>query len=280
MGNSSLSAIDVFKQTARSNCRECGLPNCMAFSALVVAGQKEPADCPYLKPEFIERISTSGKARQTRVMDETEQMIGKFRDQIREIDFAQAADRLGGRLNGEWLSMHCLGRIFEIDKQGGLHSECHVNNWIHLPLLNYIIRGQGKEPQREWVTFKELKEAQDWANFFVHRCEGALHKMADEHTDLFLDILDLFGDEPVSKDTTADHSVVLWPLPKVPFQICYWPKDGKFESKLTVFFDKSVTVNLDGGAIYSLAQGIAEMFGRIVAKHDHPALQGKIRGRA
>ena len=46
-----LSGIDVYKQLPRTNCRDCGLPTCMAF-AMQVASQKVPIDgCPHVSDE-------------------------------------------------------------------------------------------------------------------------------------------------------------------------------------------------------------------------------------
>lgn len=40
--------FEILKKLPRTNCKECGQPTCMVFSALVVDGIKGPEDCPQL----------------------------------------------------------------------------------------------------------------------------------------------------------------------------------------------------------------------------------------
>ncbi|RLC10033.1 MAG: Fe-S cluster protein [Deltaproteobacteria bacterium] len=43
--------IEILKLLPKTNCRECGQPTCMVFSALAVEGGKGADDCPPLKEE-------------------------------------------------------------------------------------------------------------------------------------------------------------------------------------------------------------------------------------
>jgi len=43
-----LTGLDIYKQLPKSNCKECGLPTCLAFAMKVAAGQAGLADCPRL----------------------------------------------------------------------------------------------------------------------------------------------------------------------------------------------------------------------------------------
>ena len=45
----SRSPIEVHKLLPRTNCRECGLPSCMAFAIKFLKGEKRLDDCPPLK---------------------------------------------------------------------------------------------------------------------------------------------------------------------------------------------------------------------------------------
>ena len=53
-----LTAMEVYKNLPRTNCKECGFPTCMAFAMQVAGKQKSLTDCPYLsddaKQEFAE----------------------------------------------------------------------------------------------------------------------------------------------------------------------------------------------------------------------------------
>jgi len=270
MSDTNLSAIDVLKLTDRSNCGKCGAPNCMAFAALAIAGQKDPDACPVLDDEIKARIrqKAEGRAERAESDDGPGAMIERIKGSLADMDFDEAAARLGGSVKDGRLVIHCLGRIFELDRDGRMYSLCHVNDWVHVALLLYVVLGKGEDPKGEWLGFRELKEARDWERFFEHRCLAAMRRLADGHPELFLDIVELFGEEYKADGPMAEHSIVLRPLPKVPFLICYTPKDGPFESTLSMFFDRSIESNLRAEGTYMLGVGITEMFGRIIEKHD------------
>lgn len=46
-----LTGLDIYKQLPKTNCRECGLPTCLAFAMKVAAGQAGLDDCPKLSDE-------------------------------------------------------------------------------------------------------------------------------------------------------------------------------------------------------------------------------------
>ncbi len=46
-----ISPIDVYKLLPRTNCRECGEPNCMAFATRIVNGELIIDNCPPLAKE-------------------------------------------------------------------------------------------------------------------------------------------------------------------------------------------------------------------------------------
>jgi hypothetical protein len=49
--------------------------------------------------------------------------------------------------------------------------------------------------------------------------------------------------------------------------VAYWCVEEEFESKLTLFFDRSAEVNLGAESIYLLTRGIVEMLTRIFSTH-------------
>jgi len=239
----------------------------MAFAALVSRGQKDPRDCPYLDEEIIKYINNEIAGAETSQESRAEELVRELKGEVRNVDFAEAARRLGGEHKDGRIMIRCLGKPFELDAAGDLHAMCHVNHWIHVSLLQYVLYGAGKDPVEEWTVFKELKGSRDWAHFYAHRCHKVFHEMADKHTDLFLDILDIFGREYKADYPSAEHSIMVYPLPKVPFLFCYWPPEGNFGSEFRLFFDRTIESNLEARGAYLLAQGLVEMFRRIIAKH-------------
>ncbi len=46
-----LSGLQIFKLLAKTNCKECGFPTCMAFAMQLAAGKTELDKCPYVSDE-------------------------------------------------------------------------------------------------------------------------------------------------------------------------------------------------------------------------------------
>jgi len=46
-----LTGLDIYKQLPKTNCKECGLPTCLAFAMKVAAGQAGLDDCPKLSDD-------------------------------------------------------------------------------------------------------------------------------------------------------------------------------------------------------------------------------------
>ena len=46
-----LTGIQIFKLLPKTNCKECGVPTCLAFAMNLAAGKAELASCPYVSEE-------------------------------------------------------------------------------------------------------------------------------------------------------------------------------------------------------------------------------------
>lgn len=267
------SALDILKVLDRSNCRECGLPTCLAFAAQVARGTRRLHECPRVDPEVA--ASLGGSIEVDRSGEEAQlRRLAALKAAIAGVDFEDAAARLGGVAQGDRIEIPMLGRIFELDRKGELHSQCHVNTWVHVPLLHYVGAAKGTAPTGDWVHFAELEGSVDWHRFFAHRCEEALAALADEHPTLLADVMRLLhakppGGELAARAPKADWSLLLRPLPKVPILVCYWHEDGEFGSQLSLLFDRSLGDNLPAESVWALTRGIVEMCRRVIRRHTH-----------
>jgi hypothetical protein len=258
--------LEIYKLLKKSNCGECRVPSCMAFAVAVVQGRKDLADCPYLDRGVI--ASLAGRiGRHRTVAEDQAGSLRELRLQVTAVDLPAAAGRLGAALVNGRLAIPCLGKEFLIDRDGGMASPCHVNFWVHFPLLNYVLRCQGAGPTGEWVTLGGLQGGGEWGQFFSYRVEEALRLVADAHTELFFEMLDLFGAEPQPGISSADYSLIIRPLPMVPFLINYWAVEEGIDSKLNILFDRSAERNIDPGSIYYLGRGLVEMFRQLIIRH-------------
>lgn len=257
--------LELYNHLEQSNCRRCLLPSCMAFSVAVIQGQKKLSDCPCLSAEKINKLS--GDIVQKKSMKEEQDVyLASLQEEIVRQGLDEIARRLDLSLNQGAVGIQCLGKYFLIDEQGRMRSECHCNNWVHIPIIHYLLQSKGQHPVGNWIAFPAIEGAGGKEQFFAHRCEEGMLRLADEHTELFFEILDLFEAEAI-EGTEADRTRILYPLPRVPFLINYWAPEEDFPSKLNILFDSTVSENSNVESVYMLGRGLVEMFQQLIIRH-------------
>lgn len=265
MSDHVLTPLDIYRVLEQSNCRRCQLPSCLAFAAAVVAGSKKLVDCPLLDSATAARLSKSLKTRVELEPDQAE-FIDRLEKNIGSLNLRELAPVLGGRYVADKLIISSLGKDFFVDAAGQVTSECHIIPWLKAPLLSYIVNPVHQDITGNWISFRELNGGKEWQNLFTSRCEHVLKDIADEHPDLFTDLIELFKGQ-ASSALQADISLILYPLPHFPILICYQAPDADLESELTLFFDSCCGVNLHIKAIFTLCSGLVQMFAKIAKIH-------------
>ncbi|KUO75591.1 MAG: Fe-S cluster protein [Desulfosporosinus sp. BRH_c37] len=258
--------LELYKLLPKSNCKLCGVATCLAFAAEVIKGQKRLDECPHLESQIIEEFD--GKIiRQATPEEQLKLILVPLKKEIATMDLSASVKRLGATLSGDKLIIKCLGKDFTVDSKGNIISDCHINEWVTVPLLNYIISSAGNDPSGKWVPFRELSNETIWNSYFEHKFEKPLKQLTDVYPDLIEDIIFIFSGKPVENRFSYDISLVLKPLPKVPMLICYTKPQEDLESKLNVFFDTTAEDNLNIDSIYRLCVGLLMMFQKITSKH-------------
>lgn len=54
-----LSGLDIFKQLPKTNCKECGLPTCLAFAMALASGKASLEKCPYVSDAAKEALGAA-----------------------------------------------------------------------------------------------------------------------------------------------------------------------------------------------------------------------------
>ncbi len=52
-----LTGIQIFKLLPKTNCKECGVPTCLAFAMNLASGKAELDGCPYVSDEAREQLA-------------------------------------------------------------------------------------------------------------------------------------------------------------------------------------------------------------------------------
>ena len=258
--------MEIFKLLNGSNCKKCNEKTCLAFAVAVFKGKKPIQACPYLEKEVIDRYG--GAIEKPNTIDENKaEAIETLKQKISLIDLSEAAKRLGARFSKNKLTIKIFGKVFSIDTKGNISSEIHINAYMVVPALNYILNGSGKSPYGNWITFRELAGGPSRYAHFNQRCEKPLKRIADTYTDLFKDMLEIFDGKQIVSPIDSDVSIVLYPLPLFPIMVCYWKPEDGLESSLHIYFDSASDDNLDIESNYTLNEGIALMFEKIALRH-------------
>lgn len=257
--------MEIFRLLDQSNCRECGKKTCLAFAGAVYTGQKKLSECPKLKADPLAQL-TGGDEESKKKDAEGEKALQLLINRALETDLAVAANRIGARFADNRLTLKILGKDFSIDTRGDFSTDIHVNPWIAVPFLTYIL-GKGLPISGNWVSFRELGGGQERYLLFKKRCETAIKRLADSHTGFFEDIVHIFNGQQVEEQFEADISVVLYPLPQVPVMLCYWQPEDGMASSFNVFFDETTDQNLDIEAVFTLGVGLAQMFEKLAIRH-------------
>ena len=258
--------MDVFKLLEKSNCRKCNEKTCLAFAAAVFAGRRPLSDCPQLAPEIAGRYESRPRNR-INPEKEAEKRMAQLKARLREVDFSEAANRIGAVHNGKKLIIKVMGKDFGVDSTGTVYTDIHANRWVTAPIINYILYCKGVPVTGKWVPLRELPSGGDWYRLFGQTCEKPMKKVADAYPELFNDLAVLFNGRPPSDQFDSDVALVLYPMPLIPMLICYWhPEDG-MESDFNLFFDASAEENLGIDGLYALGAGIARMFQKLALRH-------------
>jgi hypothetical protein len=258
--------LEIYKLLPKTNCGRCYLPSCLAFAAAAVKGEKKLSDCPYLEQAAAEKFVGGVEIRDPDEM-KRQQKVQDLQKLVAKLDFPETAERLGGSLVNGSLMIKSLGKNFMVDQQGKVTSECHTHAGLTIPLLSYIVESKGTEPTGDWLPFRELQDGAAMNPLFTRKGEQGLQQLVDRHTDLLELLIDIFSGQRLVAGFSADISVVLYPLPKLPVLLCYWKAEEGMDSDLNIFFDSSASAHLGIRSIYALVVGLVMMFEKIAQKH-------------
>lgn len=258
--------MDILKVLNKSNCGDCYKKTCLAFAVSVISGENNLNGCPHLDKKLIQLSDGLIQKRKT-IEDDQEEIIRNLKQKILTIDFPAAAQKTGGSFSNDKLTIKIFGKDFTVCLNGDLISDIHINAWIAIPLLTYVLSCSGIPLSGKWLPFRELKSGKKWHGLFHQQCEKPLKKIADTYTDLFEDLIHIFNGKKVENHYESDISVILSPFPKIPLLICYWKPDEGLDSDLNLFFDFTAEENCSIEAIYALGTGIVKMFEKLALRH-------------
>jgi len=169
------SHLEIYKYLQKSNCRECGVPTCLAFAAAVMKGEKRLDLCPHVEREIIEQLEARMVPR-TESQDDREKALEVLRAQISSVDFSERVEALGASLAEGVLTIRCLSKGFSVDSGGLVKTDCHTTPWLIMPLFHYILHSAGRPLTGKWVPLKDLKGGKELVPSFWSAVRKASQK--------------------------------------------------------------------------------------------------------
>lgn len=258
--------MEIFAELDKSNCKLCGEKTCLAFAGAVFTGTRSIVQCPKVTPEVIRRFSDSGSVEN--LADEIqEKYLESLIEEAKRLDFDETAARIGGKCNNNQITLKVLGKSFGFSKDGRFLTDLHVIPWVVIPVLEYMCHCKGEPLLGEWISYREIPDGREKYNLFKKRGEDVLKSLGDTYPGFFSDIVQMFDGSRVPDQFESDVSVVLYPLPKIPLMLCYWGAEDGMESKLNLYFDRSVGENLGADMLFYLGTGIAQMLEKLAQHH-------------
>jgi len=258
--------MEILKLLDKSNCRKCGEKTCMAFAAAVLNGKRLLHECPTAPAEAVKKYGKQNH-RKNFLEEENEKVIGTLKQKLQTIDLQERAEKLGAVYNDGKFTVPIMGKNLSIDQHGNVYTDLHVNPWILVSVLNYIIYSEARPLTKNWVPLRELPSGQEWYRLFEQQSDRLLRKTADAYADLFTDLVRMFGGAHLEDQFKSDVAVALSPLPLVPMLICYWKAEEGMESALGLFFDDTAEANLGINGVYYLGVGFSVMIDKLVKQH-------------
>ncbi len=114
-----------------------------------------------------------------------------------------------------------------------------MDSWHYLTILHYLNLADGAELSGKLCTFGDMPDGLVRGTNFDHTISAALAEFVTGHSESeLLGIFRKIGGEVIS--STADLSVRLWYLPRIPLTVNVWFADEEFPPSVRLMADGSI----------------------------------------
>ncbi|RJQ46931.1 MAG: DUF3786 domain-containing protein [Nitrospiraceae bacterium] len=248
-----MNPFDVYKKLPRKNCGKCSAGTCMAFAVQLLRRSARIQECTELdekaQQEIESMISGPGDWKERRVLE--------LFQELSERNFADIAKGIGALAENDGLRIHYLGRDILLTHTDFVEP---LDIFDKLLILMYVKIAGNKSLTGKWAPFRDLKDGLIRSESFHEACEMSLAKMFGENSEALLQKMSALGAQAVSGFSAA-HSLVAYPLPKIPFLVLLWQGDDEFEPDCKILFDSTVTDYIDVEALLYLGIALVRAVG-------------------
>jgi len=267
-----LSVVDLYRDVlAKTNCRDCGFPTCLAFAGKVVSEKHPLRNCPHIAPDLLARCETE-------LAEQYAQ--GKWLRRDMAEDALQWAKSRAASLAIDDLPARIGGELIQIGTETALRLP-YFNGYLHIIgtsitrpdggeltryeqvfILNHLAQGGSRQPSGIWKGFIEFPNTVSKVVTMKKVVEDPLIKRFSGKKEELRERALTLGALPLSANKgSADVAVVFTPLPRIPVALLFWdaiPSDD-FQSQAKLMFDETVLEHLDIESIVFLSERLKQL---------------------
>ncbi len=267
-----LSPIDIYKNILpKTNCGECGFPNCFAFASMVV-NEKIPVNrCPHLDFRVVEKYQEILEEQYKKGKYVKRDMAGDALEWAKErassLKIEGLQECIGGDLynDGEHYFLELLyfnNHIVISEKDISYKNGSPLSKLEQVLIYNHIAQKGSSTASGKWKAIAELPNSVSKIVSMKEGVEVPLLERFDGHTGEFLEAAKSIGGIDVTeKEGLADLTVLFRPLPRIPIMLLFWEQDLEegFDSKVKLLFDETIGEHLDLESIIFLCEKLREL---------------------
>ena len=122
----------------------------------------------------------------------------------------------------------------------------HLDDGLEIPLaekaliMHYLVNATGREPSREWITFREVPSGEFYWSAFVKRAKDPLVGFFGTRPELLMELAPLVGGQK-AEDVSGDAAVIIRAFPRVPLVLQLWAGDDEFPADGNVLMDRTIS---------------------------------------
>ncbi len=186
-----------------------------------------------------------------------------YLQQLDALDFDVIALKLGGQVNknsrGKSLGMSLLGQPYDISSHGITDSSGKKPRYeICIILCRHLLMCPEILPHdRQWASFKDLKEAGPLTVYFKDNVEQVIAKGFAGKTEELKSCMAALNGYPPRLDVNYDLAVQVDGLPKIPMVLLFNDAEESFPPECTLLFERQVETYLDAECIAMLGYRLA-----------------------
>ena len=177
-----------------------------------------------------------------------------YQEQLRQVALADVAAKLGGRFDQGKLAIELYDRPYIVSSNGITGPDGgRPKIDICVILSKYILRCPQTAPQeRQWVSFKDFRDAGPLISYFSKDVEGALAGYYAGRLEALKAAAQALNAKTPDLEVNYDLALEFSALPQIPIVFLFNDADEEFAASSAVLFQRRTEIYLDAECIAML----------------------------